>query len=232
MLQRLDSVPSTQDVLHRLAAEGAAAGTAVVAVEQTAGRGSRGRDWRSPAGGLWLSVLLRPASEPAVELLSLRVALAVAAALAPLAPVRIKWPNDLMLLDRKLGGILCEARWQGPALGWVAVGLGLNVANPIPPGLADLAIALRAVVPAAEPAALAEPLARAITEAARPGGALTGPELEAYKARDWLLGRRLDQPARGMALGIAADGGLRVRGPDGTEARVRSGSVVLASVAP
>ena len=65
------------DVLHELAPDGAPAGTAVVAGEQTGGRGSRGRPWSSPPGGLWLSVLRRPARRPALELLSLRVGLAV-----------------------------------------------------------------------------------------------------------------------------------------------------------
>ncbi len=102
-----------------------------------AGRGSRGRSWHSPRGGLWLSVLLRPAA--AADVLSLRVGLAVETALRSLAPdlhLALKWPNDLMLDDRKVGGILCEARWQGDALGWVAVGLGTQREEPDPGGVA------------------------------------------------------------------------------------------------
>src|SRR6185369_6775816 len=102
---------------------------------QTGGRGSRGRAWHSPPGGLWLSVMYRPPSPAGVELLSLRLGLLVATALeaaAPGLPVALKWPNDLMVGDRKLGGILCEARWQGESLAWVAAGLGLNVTNDIP----------------------------------------------------------------------------------------------------
>ena len=99
------------DVLHALAAEGVEAGTAVVATEQTGGRGSRGRTWSSPPGGLWLSVLFRPPSGAGIELSGLRIGLAVADAIEALhagLSVRIKWPNDLMVGDRKLGGILCE----------------------------------------------------------------------------------------------------------------------------
>src|SRR5262245_17469457 len=133
------------DRLHELAEQGAPAGTALLAEEQTAGRGSRGRAWHSSPGGLWLSVLYRLPSPGGVELLSLRLGLLVAAALegtAPELPVMLKWPNDLILRDRKLGGILCEARWQGESLAWVAAGLGLNVTNSIPDELRHTATAL------------------------------------------------------------------------------------------
>jgi BirA family biotin operon repressor/biotin-[acetyl-CoA-carboxylase] ligase len=74
------------DVLHGLAAEGAEAGTIVVAGEQTGGRGSRGRAWKSPPGGLWLSVLFRPGVAAGVELCGLRIGLAVAEAIESLGP--------------------------------------------------------------------------------------------------------------------------------------------------
>ena len=138
------------DLLHGLAADGAEAGTVVVAGEQTGGRGSRGRGWRSPPGGLWLSALFRPRASAGVELFGLRIGLAVAdaiEALGPGVPVDIKWPNDLMVGDRKLGGILCEARWQGEALAWVVAGVGINVANAIPAELAGIATALAERLP-------------------------------------------------------------------------------------
>ena len=116
---RLARVGSTMDALHDLAQTGAPPGTAVVAEVQDSGRGSRGRTWASPRGGLWLSVLARP-SEGGLELLSLRVGLAVAGVLARMGlgdQLRLKWPNDLMLGERKTGGILCEARWQGATPG-------------------------------------------------------------------------------------------------------------------
>ncbi|HEX6433245.1 MAG TPA: biotin--[acetyl-CoA-carboxylase] ligase, partial [Gemmatimonadales bacterium] len=139
-----ERVASTMDLIHALAESGAEAGTVVVAGEQLEGRGSRNRPWHSPPGGLWLSALFRPRSAGAVEVMSLRVGLALAAALDQFAPspVRLKWPNDLMLEDRKLGGILCEARWQGGTLSWVAVGVGLNVRNRIPAELRGFAASL------------------------------------------------------------------------------------------
>ncbi len=137
------------DLIHELAERGAEAGSMVVATEQLQGRGSRGRAWHSPPGGLWLSALYRPPSTGGLELLSVRVGLAVARALDRLVPtpVRLKWPNDLMLNGRKLGGILCEARWQGEALGWIAVGVGLNVRNPVPGELRETAVSLMELEP-------------------------------------------------------------------------------------
>ncbi len=229
---RFEALPSTQDVLHELAQAGAPAGTAVVAREQTLGRGSRGREWHSPAGGLWISVLCRPPEELAMEVLSLRVALAVAAVVerdCPGVSLQLKWPNDLMLAGRKLGGILCEARWHGGTPGWVAVGLGLNVANQVPESLEHPAIALASVAGAVTPEALTAPIARAITEAGQRHGLLAPMELELFRTRDWLLGRRLHTPGRGIAEGVAEDGSLLIREADGTITAFRTGTVTLAA---
>ncbi len=230
-LRRLESVPSTQDLLHELAATGAPTGTAIVAAEQTAGRGSRGRTWASPLGGLWLSVLCRPATTPALEVLSLRVGLAVAEALERAAPgiaLQLKWPNDLLLGGRKLGGVLCEARWQGATPGWVAVGLGLNVANSIPPELAAAAVALCTIAPGVQLETLAEPLARAITSAGGQSGALRPDELERFRQRDALLGRRIVAPVEGVVEGLNPEGALQVRRADQSRELLRSGTVQLA----
>lgn len=229
-VHRFDALPSTQDVLHHLAASGAPSATAVVAREQTAGRGSRGHQWSSPPGGLWLSVLCRPTSMPAMEVLSLRVALSVAAAVehtVPAAGLLLKWPNDLMLLGRKAGGILCEARWQGATLGWVGVGVGLNVANAIPHELHDRAVHLGAVAPGVSPDQLLAPLIAAIDGAAMQTGPLREAELEAFHRRDWLLGRHMIEPVAGTADGVEMDGRLRVRGIDGGITLLRNGGIVL-----
>jgi BirA family biotin operon repressor/biotin-[acetyl-CoA-carboxylase] ligase len=79
-----------------------------------------------------------------LEIMSLRVGLAVAEALDHLMPraIQLKWPNDLMIGEKKVGGILCEARWQGHSLGWVAVGVGLNVQNVPPQELSDVATSI------------------------------------------------------------------------------------------
>lgn len=229
---RFEALPSTQDALHQLAQAGAPAGTAVVAREQTLGRGSRGREWHSPAGGLWISVLCRPPEELAMEVLSLRVALGVAAAVERSCPgtaLQLKWPNDLMLAGRKLGGILCEARWQGGRPGWVAVGLGMNVANSIPDAVAESAIALETVASGISPEALTGPVVRAVAEAGQRHGLLAPMELELFRTRDWLLGRHLESPGRGVAQGLAEDGSLLILGEDGAIIPFRTGTITLAA---
>lgn len=230
VLVRLASVPSTQDLIHQLAGEGAPHGSAVVAAEQSAGRGSRGQRWQSPAGGLWLSVLCRSPDDLALEVMSLRAALQVAAALERAAPgIRfgIKWPNDLHIGSLKAGGILGEARWQGAAPAWVAVGVGLNISNAVPEELRSQATALGAHVAGLGPEDLVEPMVQAVAEAGQRRGGLTGPELEEFRARDVLLGRTLTGPVAGVADGLSPRGELRVRHGDGTVSLIRSGPVTL-----
>jgi BirA family biotin operon repressor/biotin-[acetyl-CoA-carboxylase] ligase len=218
------------DTLHELAATGAEAGTLVIAGEQTAGRGSRGRAWRSPPGGLWLSALYRPRQAAGVELMSLRVGLAVAEAIEAVAPglrVAIKWPNDLILDHRKVGGILCEARWQGAALGWVVAGVGVNVANAVPRGLPGVT-RLADHVPGTDMDALANEVAARLRRLDPGGGSLGEVELAALRERDWLQGRRLCAPAAGWADGIAGDGALLVRDATGATRAIRAGTVEVA----
>jgi BirA family biotin operon repressor/biotin-[acetyl-CoA-carboxylase] ligase len=227
---RVRATPSTMDEAHRLAQGGAPAGTAVAAEEQTEGRGSRGRRWTSPRGGLWLTVLARPATT-GLELLSLRAGLAVAQVLDRLGAgdrIRIKWPNDLMLDERKTGGILCEARWQGPVLAWVAIGLGLNVSNAPPAELEATGTCLTAALPGLTPEDLLDPVVEALREVEAGPGPLTDAERIRFTGRDWLRGRELLEPEPGTAAGIAADGALLVRRTDGEMVQVRAGTVVVA----
>jgi BirA family transcriptional regulator, biotin operon repressor / biotin---[acetyl-CoA-carboxylase] ligase len=219
------------DLLHELAAEGAAEGTVVVAGEQTSGRGSRGRAWRSPPGGLWLSALYRPRAPAGVELLSLRVGLAVAEAIEEVGGgvrVAIKWPNDLILGDRKLGGILCEARWHGEEPGWIVAGIGLNVSNPIPVELAAGATRLVDRLPEISAEALEDPVTARLRAIDPARDRLDPAQLAALRERDWLRGRRLLTPVAGRADGIADDGALLVRDADGAARRIRAGTVELA----
>lgn len=224
-----DRIASTQDTAHQLAAEGAPDGTAIVAVEQTAGRGSRGREWSSPRGGLWLSVICRPLSSPAVEVLSLRAALAVAAALedAGVAGARIKWPNDVMVGDRKLGGILGEARWTGDQLGWVVIGVGMNVRNDLPPDLRETAITLAGTGSALRAGDLVAPIVAALRSVGSLGGTLGPAERAAFAARDWLIGRTLSAPVAGTAEGVTEAGVLRIRAPGAVLHMARTGPVVV-----
>lgn len=218
------------DEAHRLAGEGGVHGTAVAARVQAAGRGRRGRTWASPPGGLWMSIICRPPDPDAARCLSVRAGLAVARALeqvaAGIAPLALKWPNDLLRDDRKAGGILCEARWDGPAAAHVVVGVGVNVANEVPADLGSRAVALAELVPGVSPDALAEPVARAVAAAGRRRGRLSTAEVAAWAGRDWLAGRYLTAGAiTGRGAGITPEGALLVRTAAGSLERVEAGEV-------
>ncbi len=231
MLIVLDEVASTMERAHLLAEAGAAAGQAVMARRQRAGRGRQGRAWSAEPGGLWLSVICRPDGSRGLDALSLRIGLAVAVAVeqqcSALPRLGLKWPNDLLLEGRKLAGLLCEARWQGDRCAWVVVGLGLNVTNPLPPELASRATRLADwIADPPAPEQLAVPLTEAIT-AAGTGGPLAHEELAAWTVRDALRGHPVTRPQEGIADGITADGALLVRDPDGIRHECRGGVVAI-----
>jgi BirA family biotin operon repressor/biotin-[acetyl-CoA-carboxylase] ligase len=222
-VELLETAPSTMDVAHRLAAEGAAPGTLVIADEQTAGRGRGGKTWQSsPGAGLWMTLIERPLDASGIGVLSLRVGLAAARALDRFAaePVRVKWPNDLYVDDGKLAGILVEARWREQAVEWVAIGLGINVRQP--EGV-DLAVGLE---PGSSRLDVLSELIPAVRVAAQRSGTLSAAELEEFNARDLARGRECVEPALGRVAGITADGELLVALADAV-APFRSGSLVL-----
>ena len=225
-----DRVGSTMDVAHHLAAEAAEAGTAVIAGEQLEGRGSRGRSWHSPPGGLWLSVLFRPPSIEGLEVMSLRAGMAVADAVEALVPepLQLKWPNDLMLMGRKVGGVLCEARWQGDIIGWIAVGVGLNLRNRIPDELTNVATRLADTRPNLTPETVAPNVLTALRQLQFDTGQLSEPELKQFEARDYLRGRVIREPVSGIVRGLSEGGALLVLTAAGTDISLRSGSVELA----
>ena len=191
---------------------------------QTGGRGTRGRAWVSGEGGLWLSVMCRPGSGAATEVVGLRVGLALAdlldRLLAPPHRVTLKWPNDLYLGPKKLGGILAEARWQGEVLGWMVIGVGINLQNEIPPALAESAARLSDLGVTADPASLAASVAGAVADAARGAAPLAPEEIAAFASRDWLRGRAISLPEPGVAEGITPGGRLRIRSAAGIVSEV------------
>lgn len=126
-----DTVDSTNAVAAELAAKGCIEGTAVIADGQTAGRGRRGRAWVSPPGkNLHMSVVLTPDIPPSdASLLTLMAAVACASAVKKLLPltVSIKWPNDLIVSGKKLGGILTEIKADMDRIFHSIVGIGVNI---------------------------------------------------------------------------------------------------------
>lgn len=217
-------IPSTLDRAHELGAAGAPAGSLVLAEMQTAGRGRSGRSWTSPAGtGIWLTLLERSADPIAIQVLSLRAGLRSARVLDRFAssPVRVKWPNDLQVDDRKLAGILIEARWREARPDWVAIGFGLNVAPPA--GVPDAA----SLAPGTDRLEVLAELVPALRAAAAARGQLTSRELDEFASRDMALGRSCVEPAAGRVRGITPLGELVVA-RDGRTATFSAGSLRLA----
>lgn len=128
---KLKQVTSTNDYLLKLANKGEREITVILAETQTKGRGRRRRKWISPKGkGLYVSFLFRPDMEfEKIHLLSLMTALAAVKALKKTADLRIKWPNDILLNNKKIGGILAETTSKRTKPRFVIVGLGLNIAG-------------------------------------------------------------------------------------------------------
>jgi BirA family biotin operon repressor/biotin-[acetyl-CoA-carboxylase] ligase len=223
-LELYETVGSTMDVAHALGASGAAPGTLVVADEQTAGRGRKGNAWRSVRGaGIWLTLVERPIDSSGIDVLSLRVGLAAARALDAFAGglVRVKWPNDLYVGDRKLAGVLVEARWRDGRPDWVCIGVGINLRSPpgVPnaTGLPDARSRLEVL----------EYLVPAVRLASRRTGPLDRQELREYADRDLARGRRCVMPAAGIVDGVNAAGELAVRASGGEVVYYRAGSLVL-----
>ena len=145
-----ETVESTNDLARERAREGAT-DLVVLADEQTGGKGRRKRQWRSPTGGIWMSILVRPSLPPArVPLLTLAAAVAVVRAVETVGvEATIKWPNDVLVAgpdgtESKLAGVLTEMEGESSQVSWVVIGVGLN-ANVDPAALGEGAISLRAL---------------------------------------------------------------------------------------
>lgn len=235
----LESTPSTNDVARHLAAEGHAAGTTVIADFQTHGRGRRGRSWQAgPGQSLLLSVILRAESTPVdPSTAPLRVGLALCRAIEAETGARcgIKWPNDVLAADgRKLAGVLCEGA-AGKGDTWLVAGVGVNVAQrpeDFEPEIRDSATSVSLLGGSISRARLAA----AVLDQLRPfriqPPPLDAQLLEELAPRDVLRDREItvDGAPAGIADGISADGGLRVR-RDGRMTVVRAGTVRLAGQA-
>jgi BirA family biotin operon repressor/biotin-[acetyl-CoA-carboxylase] ligase len=126
-----ETVGSTNEEAKRLAETGATDGTAVWALEQTAGRGRHGRQWSSPKGNLYLSAVFRPKCRIAeAPQLGFVVGVAMASAIRALSdiPAELKWPNDLLVSGKKVSGILLDSSDGGAGgVAWVIAGVGVNV---------------------------------------------------------------------------------------------------------
>jgi BirA family transcriptional regulator, biotin operon repressor / biotin---[acetyl-CoA-carboxylase] ligase len=254
-LHILDETPSTNNAAMALAQDGAPDGTVVVADTQTCGRGRLGRPWYSPPGkNLYCSIILRRAmsSDQVSRWLSwvpLLSAVAVARAIQVISGLgpSLKWPNDILMEQRKVGGLLCESNGTGTPNPFVIVGVGLNVnmwRDAFPDDLRDLATSLAAE--AGRPFDRAVLLATLLSELELRyetflSGAVSDIKQE-YALRCATLGQRVrvemtngkcGECIEGQALSIGEDGSLQVMVDGlgdpltrGTPVAIRSGDVI------
>jgi BirA family transcriptional regulator, biotin operon repressor / biotin---[acetyl-CoA-carboxylase] ligase len=232
---RIESLPSTNTELARLASEGAVEGVAIVADEQTAGRGRLQRAWSSPKGvGLYFSILLRPTiPQNYWPLITFMAAIAVGDALREACDLQtdIKWPNDILSGERKICGILAEAI-DTPAGRAVIVGIGINLTqNAFPPELVNMATSVSEATgrpPDREQilAALLDALSRWYPLLEDPGQIL-----DVWSNRSSYAMGKLVQVGngedvwRGTTCGVESDGALRLRITNGEIKLVRAGDV-------
>jgi BirA family transcriptional regulator, biotin operon repressor / biotin---[acetyl-CoA-carboxylase] ligase len=237
-LEHVEQLASTNDRLKEHARAGAPEWSAVWADEQTAGRGRQGHAWISPAGNLFLSVLLRPRTGVAVaSLLPLMTGVAVAEALREWGvDSRLKWPNDILAGRRKLAGILVEGLSSSDGLEGAVVGIGINLVLDPRALPEDLRERVGSVL--GETSRVVEPIEAAATVLARLTvwyHALVGEAdgslriVDAWRERSvpW-WGRPVEVTAggsvlRGRAVGIDPGGALVLEREDGSRVVVVSG---------
>ena len=216
-VQAFESLDSTNNYLKKLASEGAAEGTVVIADAQTAGRGRMGRSFASAPGcGIYMSLLLRP-NDCGVDCASSLTAVAAVAVCRAIEKVcgrapGIKWINDLYLRGKKICGILCESSVKDGKVDYAVLGIGLNVTTKtedFPEELRETAGSLYSVW-------------------------LEGPSVchAEYKRRCIVLDRQItvaaaDGEFEAVAENISSDYGLVLRMPDGERRTVHSGEVKI-----
>ena len=234
--RHLGVVGSTMTEAAAWAGKGAPHGAVVVAEHQTAGRGRHGRAWAAPPGeSLLFTVVLRPELEHArLGLVPLAAGLGVAEAVGAWGvEARVKWPNDVRVGGRKLAGVLAEAS-HGAGGAVVLLGVGLNVRqSAFPDGLAATSVQMEAGAPAGPLDVLPQVLSaigRRLDQARTDPASLVA-DVEArlegvgqrVTVREHATGAAL---VEGRALGLAADGALRV-GTDAGERAVYAGEATL-----
>ncbi|MFC1674916.1 biotin--[acetyl-CoA-carboxylase] ligase [Candidatus Omnitrophota bacterium] len=230
-----DKLASTMDLATELGLEGASEGTLVLAETQTRGRGRLGRNWLSPKHkGIYLSLILRPEVAPAqASIFTLLSAVSICEAIKEVLGLdtQIKWPNDILLANKKAGGILTELDAEIDQIRFVVIGIGLNVNNErdtLVAGATSLKQHSKEMVSRIE---LLQAILRRIEknylvfkkQASRP-------IIEKWREHNATLGKRVkvvshNKHIEGQAVDIDADGCLLVRKDSGLTQKVAAGDV-------
>jgi len=231
-----DVLASTMDVAMQLGIKGAPEGALVLAESQTKGKGRLGRSWFSPKyKGIYLSLLLKPKILPAgASILTLLAAVSICEAIKEITGLdaRIKWPNDILIGHKKLGGILTELSAEMDEINFVIIGIGLNVNN-------DKKTLVSAATSLKEQKReninriylLQEILRRIEANYLLFQEKGAQPIIEKWRDYGITLGRRVkvycqEEHIEGNAIDIDADGGLLVRKDSGVTLKVMAGDVV------
>lgn len=240
-----DVVDSTNRIAFELGREGAADGTAVIAEQQTSGRGRLGRSFFSPPHlNLYTSILLRPTLSTAdaptlIHAAAIGCADAIAAELDDPADVEIKWPNDVLLCGLKTSGILMEINAEATRVAFAVLGIGVNLnveREDLPEEFRHLATSLRSHTKRKiDRVAFTQRLYRNLEEVLEEHAAGGFAAVRArYEARFRMTGKRVrviglgGEEMAGVVSGIAADGALLIDRDGGGNERVIAGDVTLA----
>ncbi len=226
-----EEIPSTQDRAIALARDGASDGSVVVARRQLQGRGRGERPWVSPAGGLYLSIVLRPVTAAGPLPLAIGSELAEALACSYGVRTRLKWPNDLLSIDRagrrrKLAGILVDLVADALGSATAVAGIGVNARNTtadFPPELRPTSVALEELTLCEVGLdALERTVVRAVVAARRAVAEAAGARATLVRCRGLLYGVgepvSIDGRPVGRMVGVRDDGALEVTGPEGLQA--------------
>lgn len=224
---------STQDLAMSLFEQGYGEGLVVVSNEMSSGRGRLGRSWSATSGGLWFTLVLTPPKLTNLQILSLGVGSSVAKALRELYGIKavVKWPNDVLVNEKKISGVLIEGRKSlGTAL---FIGVGVNVNNEIPEELKDRAISVKEVLTHQVPRA---PLLAKILQGIEETYFKLLEEKTEEILKDWRnLSGTLERKVKvitengvieGVAIDVTSDGSLIVEDPAGIKHVIYSGDVI------
>lgn len=233
---------STNDIAYSLAEKGLKEGTVIIAEEQDKGKGRHGRHWISPSkGGIYMSVILRPGMVPnEISKITLLAAVAAAKAIRSVTGLEalIKWPNDILINNRKVSGILTEMKAEQDGVDFIIIGIGINVNTPagkLPKGASSLKEELRLTGRSGDISRIE--IAKRLLEKLEESYFILkkeGPEpiMEEWKHLSGILGSRVkvvlqNRTFEALAHDIDTDGALIVRKEAGTLEKISSGDIVM-----
>ncbi|MGB9784441.1 MAG: biotin--[acetyl-CoA-carboxylase] ligase [Fervidicoccaceae archaeon] len=229
-----ESCESSQDIAEDMAKRGAEEGNLVICGEIKNARGRLGRKWQATKGGLWFSLILRPRSLERIHLISLAMSYSVSKSIEDVLGLRaqVKWPNDVLINEKKVCGILSEAKIEQDRPIYSIVGVGLNANNVIPEELREIAVSLKEASKREVP--ILPVLGRLLyifdTEYKNLMEGRVQKVLENWKSRSSTIGKRVrvifnEEVKEGKAIDIAQDGALILLLDSGEKTRIYAGDI-------